>query len=120
MEREQEHKVNMAEKLGIYKRIDYEKLRDVKKPVKWVNVAKIIKNELRKQFPSDDALQEFLLKNPQCELNQILFKSQEGNITASIYERAYAVTKTNPYGYKVAKHWLTDEEVTEYLKDSAK
>ena len=115
----QEKKVSDAERMGIYKRIDYGE-RVIKEPVKWANVAKITKTELRKSFSSEEVLQEFLSTNPQYELNQILFKSQEGNVTASIYERAYAVTKQNPFGYRVAKQWLTDEEVAEYLKDTAK
>lgn len=84
---------------------------------KWATVNKMIKTEINRAFENDEALQKYLNDNPHLELNQIYSRSASGYLSVTIYEKGYAETGRNNYGYRVPTRWLTDEEVEEYLKD---
>ena len=104
-----------------YETIDQKHFREGEKIImeKWAGVQFVIKSQLTRHFNNEEELQNFLLKNPQYTINQRYGHWTE-KINVEFYERAYAVTELNPYGYRVPIRWLTEEEVTEYLKDQQK
>lgn len=89
---------------------------------KWTGVQKMIKHEFKRTFSSEEALDQFLQENPSYEIQQRFrfLEDGSGKPKVSLIERAYAVTEVNGGGYRVPKRWLSDEEVTEYLKDPTK
>lgn len=86
---------------------------------KFNGVKQMIKESLQKHFQTEEELQQFLRDNPQYVINQ-RFGHGTKMINVELYDRGYAYTKQNAVGYRVPDRWLTEEEVTEYLKESAK
>lgn len=86
---------------------------------KWAGVQYVLKSQLTRHFDNEEELRVFLQQNPQYTSNQQFGHGTE-KINVELYEYAYGFTELNNLGYRVPKSWLTEEEVTEYLKDTAK
>lgn len=81
---------------------------------KWAGVKHAVKTQLRMSFSTNEELHQYLNDNPQYVLNQKYGHTEP--FQAELLERAYGFTE-NKAGYSVVTRWLTEEEVTEYLKD---